>query len=177
MIILKTKLFYALLIHLPAWTDSWKWHINHQIESRMLLNYIKIALRNILKNPGYSFINLFGLSIGIACSILILLWVGDELSYNQFHANYKNLYQVYLNSEISDGLVTGNSMPYPLLEEMKRKSPDIKHIARTNWGEGNLLCTGCLVVDEFVPGSVHIQDGNSLVDYSVGRRRRSHTYN
>ena len=108
----------------------------------MLSNFVKIATRNILKNPGYSFINLFGLSIGIACSILILLWVGDELSYNRFHASYKNLYQVYLNSEISDGLVTGNSMPYPLLEEMKRKSPDIKHIARTNWGEGNLLTVG-----------------------------------
>ena len=79
---------------------------------------MKIAFRNLMKYKFISFINLFGLSVGIACSILILLWVSDEVSFNRFHENYKNIYQSYLNNESSDGLVTGVSMPYPLLEDI-----------------------------------------------------------
>lgn len=133
----------------------------------MLLNYIKIALRSMLKNPGYSFINLFGLSVGIACSILILLWVSDELSYNHFHKNYKNIYQVYLNSEISDGLVTGNSLPYPLLDEIKHRSADVKNISRTNWGEGNLLTVGDKKISKV--GYVATEDFFKMFSFDMGK--------
>ncbi len=51
----------------------------------MFKNYLKIALRNVKKHKGYSFINIAGLAIGIACCILILLWVRDELSFDNFH--------------------------------------------------------------------------------------------
>jgi len=57
----------------------------------MFKNYIKIALRNIKKHKGYSFINIAGLAIGMACCILILLWVQDELDYDQFHKNRSEL--------------------------------------------------------------------------------------
>ena len=49
----------------------------------MFRSYVKIAVRSILKHKGYSFINVAGLSLGMACSVLILLWVQDELSYDQ----------------------------------------------------------------------------------------------
>jgi hypothetical protein len=48
----------------------------------MILNYIKIAFRTLLKNKGYSFLNIFGLAIGITCASLIFLWVEDEVSFN-----------------------------------------------------------------------------------------------
>lgn len=59
----------------------------------MFKNYIKIALRNIKKHKGYSFINIAGLAIGMACCILILLWVQDETGYDQFHKRRSELYR------------------------------------------------------------------------------------
>ena len=58
----------------------------------MLKNYLKISLRNIERHRSYSFINIMGLAIGIACRILIFLWVQDELSYDRFHENADNIY-------------------------------------------------------------------------------------
>src|SRR5260221_5118401 len=56
-------------------------------------NYFKIGLRSLVRNKSYSVINIFGLSVGIASSILIMLWVQNERSYNHFISNYKQLYQ------------------------------------------------------------------------------------
>ena len=63
----------------------------------MFKNYVKIALRNIKKHKVYSFINVFGLALGIAASSLILLWVQDELSYDNFHNNLDKIHRVVLN--------------------------------------------------------------------------------
>jgi len=60
----------------------------------MLKNYLIITLRNIKNRTGFSFINIFGLAMGISCSILILLWVVDELRYDKFHDNEKNIYTI-----------------------------------------------------------------------------------
>ncbi len=108
----------------------------------MLQNYFKIAIRSILKNSIYSFINIAGLSIGIACSVLILLWVADEYAYDGFHKNYNSIYRLYQSQQWAEGIGTGNSMPYPLKEIIKDKSSKIKHVVMTNWGEGNMLQVG-----------------------------------
>lgn len=108
----------------------------------MLLNYFKIALRNLQKNSVYSFINIAGLSIGIASSMLILLWVADEYAFDHFHENYDRIYKVYKSETWAQGIGTGPSMPYPLKEAIKNKSSQVKHIVMTNWGEGNLLQVG-----------------------------------
>ncbi|MCX6640247.1 MAG: ABC transporter permease [bacterium] len=60
----------------------------------MFKNYLKIALRNLLRHKGYSFINIAGLAIGMACFLLIMLWVRDELSFDKFHANADHIYRV-----------------------------------------------------------------------------------
>ena len=60
----------------------------------MLQNYIKIALRNIFRNKVFSFINIIGLSIGLACCMLIFLFTKDELSFDQFHEKKENIYQL-----------------------------------------------------------------------------------
>lgn len=108
----------------------------------MLFNYFKIALRNLQKNSVYSFINIAGLSIGIASSMLILLWVADEYAFDHFHENYDRIYKVYKSETWAQGIGTGPSMPYPLKEAIKDKSSQVKHIVMTNWGEGNMLQVG-----------------------------------
>ncbi|MGH7492123.1 MAG: ABC transporter permease [bacterium] len=60
----------------------------------MLKNYLKIALRNLLKHKGYSFINVAGLAIGMTCCVLILLFVQDELSYDRYHENASRIYRI-----------------------------------------------------------------------------------
>jgi len=108
----------------------------------MLFNYFKIALRNLQKNSVYSFINIAGLSIGIASSMLILLWVADEYAFDRFHENYDRIYKVYKSETWAQGIGTGPSMPYPLKEAIKDKSSQVKRIVMTNWGEGNMLQVG-----------------------------------
>ena len=108
----------------------------------MLRNYIKIAFRSLLKNQTYSIINIGGLAIGLASSILIFLWVADEYSYDTFHVNYNNIYQVYNQAEWNGHIGTGNSQPYPLREALLAQSSGIKHVVMTNWGEGNMLQVG-----------------------------------
>ena len=108
----------------------------------MLRNHIKIAFRSLLKNSTYSFINIGGLAVGIASSILIFLWVADEYSFDRFHKNHESIFQLYQNQQWTQGIGTGNSMPYPLKETLKNKIPQIKTIVMTNWGEGNTLQVG-----------------------------------
>jgi hypothetical protein len=66
--------------------------------SDMIKNYFKIAWRNITRHKAYSTLNIAGLSIGMACSILILLWVENELSYDRFNANADQLYRLTANA-------------------------------------------------------------------------------
>lgn len=108
----------------------------------MFRSYFKIAIRNLTKNSVYSFINISGLSIGIASSVLILLWVADEYSYDTFHKNYNSIYKLYQSQEWQQGIGTGTAMPYPLKEILKDRTNAIKHVVMTNWGEGNMLQVG-----------------------------------
>ena len=82
----------------------------------MLKNYLKIAFRNLTKNRANSFINIFGLSVGIACSILIMLWVADELSYDRFHKNADEIYRVVAEDKVVGKMAMTCA---PLAEYMK----------------------------------------------------------
>ena len=110
----------------------------------MLQSYFKIAIRNLTRNTIYSFINIAGLSFAIACSILIALWVIDEIYYDRFHKNYEQLYQVWLNAD--DGGSTGSwdDVPPPLYEELKARQNHFKNVAigDTNEGATFLLTMG-----------------------------------
>ncbi len=61
----------------------------------MIKNYLKVAWRNLVRNKAFSAINILGLSLGLTCSMLIMLWIQDERSVDAFHKNGKQLYQVY----------------------------------------------------------------------------------
>jgi hypothetical protein len=68
----------------------------------MIKNFLIVTIRSLLKNKIYSFINISGLAIGITCSILILLWVFDEISYDRFHPKAESIYQVWVHTDFDN---------------------------------------------------------------------------
>jgi hypothetical protein len=97
----------------------------------MIKNYLKIALRNMMRHKGYSSINIFGLAIGMACSILILLWAQDELSYDKFHQNYHRLYRVEQDVDLGGGkTVSIHTAAAAVGPALKNEFPEIVNSAR-----------------------------------------------
>jgi len=92
----------------------------------MIKNYLKIAFRNLQRHKAYSFINISGLAIGMACSILIFLWVQNELSYDRFHTNAPRLYRITANAGDFKVAINPAAMPAGLKQEM----PAIKSYVR-----------------------------------------------
>ena len=102
----------------------------------MLKNYLKLAVRNIMKHKFFSAINILGMSIGIAACLLILLYVVDELSYDRFHANADRIYQVGLHAKIGDQDITVANTPPPMAETFVEEIPGIEEATRIGsfWG-------------------------------------------
>jgi putative ABC transport system permease protein len=97
----------------------------------MLKNYLKMTLRNLRKHKGYSFINITGLAVGMASTILILLWVQDELSFDRFHRNANRIYRVTDYEKYSNGEeVTFSMNPPALASALKDEYPEIVEAAR-----------------------------------------------
>ncbi|MGC1243526.1 MAG: ABC transporter permease [Chryseosolibacter sp.] len=107
----------------------------------MLRNYIITTFRSIQKNGIYTFINITGLSVGLACSLLILLWVNDEMSFDGFHTKKNVLHRIFVNRMGDNGIHTSSAVPIPLEEEV-RKDPGVRHTVMTNWGGTFLLTVG-----------------------------------
>ena len=105
----------------------------------MLRNYIKIAARVLLRHKLYTFINVFGLSLGIACCILILLFVRNELSYDSFHKQGDTIYRV-LQASTKPNKETDLSAyePMPLAPALRAEYPEVVHAARFAGGELSL---------------------------------------
>ncbi len=102
----------------------------------MLRNYLLVALRNIFRHKGYSFINIFGLAIGLTCSLLILLWVQDELSFDKFHENAPNLFRVEQEQFYNGQAYHVNVTPYPCAPVWKEEIPEILDATRVAWCGG-----------------------------------------
>lgn len=124
----------------------------------MFKNYLLITVRNLFKNGFYSFINIAGLAIGITCSILILLWVADETSFDKFHPKVDRLYQVWVQAKFDGKISSWTSVPLPTYEAFKTADSNIKRMAVTDWGgqhlvtvgENRLLKNGYWVSEEFL---------------------------
>ena len=112
----------------------------------MLNNYLKIALRNLLRQKAFSFINISGLAIGMACSILILLWVQDELSYDRFHEKGDNIYRVI--SSLADLDVHAAVTSSPMAHAMMTEIPEVRNAVRVSSHHGDLLQVGDRVFEE-----------------------------
>lgn len=103
----------------------------------MFQNYLKIALRNLIKHRGYAFTNIFGLGIGIAATILILLYARHELTYDQVHKNARDVYLVYKERITPTGTQNTYDTWVPLLQALKEDYPAIisgtREITSTLW--------------------------------------------
>lgn len=97
----------------------------------MLKNYLKIAWRNLIKNKTFSIANIFGLTCAFAVAILLSMTALFELSFDQFHENKDNTYQLYLTSQTPRGAEVSTSNPVPLAAALKDEVPGIKRIARS----------------------------------------------
>jgi len=109
----------------------------------MILNYLKVTLRNLWRNPTFSAINILGLSLGITCSLLILLWIKDERSIDSFHSNKNTLYSIIQRTYADDKMGIGYETPGLLGEEMKKAFPEIEYAANySTWGNLNTFRVG-----------------------------------
>jgi putative ABC transport system permease protein len=102
----------------------------------MLKNYLTVAVRNILRHKVYSIINIAGLSVGMACTILILLWVQYELSFDRYHENADQIYRLGLKlqtSKIKDSIASNGVPAGPILE---KKFPEVLKACRFRKEEG-----------------------------------------
>ena len=94
----------------------------------MIKNNFKIAWRNLLKDRQFTFLNLMGLSTGLACTFLIYLWVNDELNVDKFHEKDNRLFQVLANHKEADNYIrTIVETPAPLAEAMAKEIPEIEY--------------------------------------------------
>jgi putative ABC transport system permease protein len=109
----------------------------------MLRNYFKIALRNLTKNKGYTFINIAGLATGMAVALLIGLWLWDELTYNRYHKNYDRIAQVWQHNNYNGVKGSQTANPAVMAEEIRNNfGADFKYVLQSTWMFGRTLTAG-----------------------------------
>jgi ABC-type antimicrobial peptide transport system permease subunit len=121
----------------------------------MLNNYLLIAIRNLIRQKGYSFINIFGLALGISAAMFIFIWVADEVSMNRFHLNTDRIYRVEQDQDYDGKTYHVNVTPYPSGEGWKKEIPEIETTVRatptgallTKYGEKAFYENGITCVD------------------------------
>jgi putative ABC transport system permease protein len=96
----------------------------------MLRNYITTGVRYLLRNPVYAVINVFGLSIGVTCALLILLFIKNEFSYDDFHANGDRLYRLVFEFSDPEGRVRSPQMTAPVGPDMAAEFPEVAGYVR-----------------------------------------------
>ena len=95
----------------------------------MFANYFKIAWRNLKASKFYSVINVSGLAVGLATGIMLLLWVQNELSYDTFNQQYKNIYQLNSHITLESKSLAWQGAPGPLAI-MSKKIPGVISVLR-----------------------------------------------
>jgi len=114
----------------------------------MIKNYLLVAFRNIRKNKTFSFINITGLALGMACSLLILLWVNDENSMDKFNKETDRLYSVYERQYYDNKIDAFHATPGVLADEMKRVLPDVQYASNFAWQDESAFQVGDKIIKE-----------------------------
>ena len=115
---------------------------NNRNNPPMLSNYFRIAFRTLGKNKVYSFINISGFAIGITCTLLILLWVYDELTYDAWMPKYDRTYRLMTKATYDGSVHMWNANPIPSAQAIKEASADVSNVVITDWGSTHLLASG-----------------------------------
>ncbi len=108
----------------------------------MFKNYLKIAWRNLIRNKSFSLLNIVGLSIGLAVTALILIWINFELGVDQFHANNNRIYEVYNQYPVDGEIWTWNSTPKIMAPTIKKDYPEVESVSRYNYDDSFLFSVG-----------------------------------
>ena len=109
----------------------------------MIKNYFKIAWRNLVRGKSSSFINISGLSVGMAVAILISLWIYDELQFDKYHSNYDRIAQVMQHQTLNGETRTQPSNPAVMAEEIRRLyGNDFKYVLQSSWNFSHILTYG-----------------------------------
>ncbi len=131
----------------------------------MLRNYLLIGFRNIVRQKGYSIINVAGLAIGIMSCLLILLYVADELSYDRFHEKGDRIYRLFFRYTSPNGEAFNHAIgPYRLADELSARYPEIEEVVRLSFGSPMELRNGEI---EFTEDNVMLADSNVCRVFSV----------
>ncbi|HEX6193574.1 MAG TPA: ABC transporter permease [Chitinophagaceae bacterium] len=108
----------------------------------MLKSYFKIAWRNLKKGKLYSFINIGGLAIGMAVTMIIGLWVWDELSFDKYHKNHDRIGQLWQFVKFDVEKSSFNSLPVPLADELRSKYPEFEAVSVSTYNRDVILASG-----------------------------------
>src|SRR3977135_4220518 len=111
----------------------------------MFKNNLKIAWRHLLKDRQFTFLNVVGLSAGLACTLLIFLWVNDELSFDKFNEKDKQLYQLMEHRKYTDATSISDESFGPLSETLANEMPEIEYaaaVAPPEWFQKFTLTVG-----------------------------------
>lgn len=114
----------------------------------MLKNYLLVALRSMKRNRVFSFINILGLALGMACSLLILLWVNDERSIDAFHKNGDQLFSVYQRQYYDNKVSAFHSTPGLMADEMKKIFPEVQYASSFAWEDNTTFQAGDKIMKE-----------------------------
>ena len=134
--ILRAKLFYwfQIIISLRAFiSGSIYWN------TIIFFNYFKVAFRNVKRQKIYSFINITGLSVGITITLLILLWISDELSYDRFHNNSDSIYRVIFKSRIKETEFESPHVFTGFASKIIKQLPEVNNAVRFNKGHKTVI--------------------------------------
>jgi putative ABC transport system permease protein len=112
----------------------------------MIRNYIKVAIRNLLRQKGFSFINIFGLALGISCTALIGMWVNDELSYDRFHNSYDKIYRI--TATLPELKVHAAVSSAPLALAFTSEIPEVEDAVRITEPRRDLIAVGDIRFEE-----------------------------
>lgn len=109
----------------------------------MIKNFFKIAWRNLLRNKGYSFINIAGLALGMVVAILIGLWMYDELTFNTYHTHYDRIAQVMQHQTYNGKIGSQVANPAVMAEEIRTVyGSDFKYVLQASWNFDHTLTYG-----------------------------------
>jgi putative ABC transport system permease protein len=109
----------------------------------MIKNYLKIAWRNLTRNRAHTFINVAGLSVGMAVAMLIGLWIWDELSYDKYYQNHDRIVQVMQHQTVNGNVFTQTAIPIPLGAKLRQEyKGDFKYVVLSTWTGGHIIASG-----------------------------------
>ncbi|MFC1724412.1 ABC transporter permease [candidate division KSB1 bacterium] len=133
------ELYYKEILRDKGKIYAWLWIFGQVLKSSpgliftnlsgsfsMLKNYLIIAFRNLKKYKGYSFINIFGLVIGITCFVLIQLWINYELSYDKYHEKSEQIYRIATDSKFNNSVIASASTPTVVAKTLRRDYPALQ---------------------------------------------------